>query len=140
MHLLSDGCQFIEFAQLLGLGTETVRSHLKKAQSKLGVHSRRTPLRKRCECTSSHKSPLYWGWQPDIYPADGLHHPDSVGSVKAACLPVKGPVRVIDAGLDVAGPDQGRRNERAHVRPEALERARNVLEGRGEPLDAEGWG
>ena len=40
LRLLSNGCQFNECAQLLGLGTETVRSHLKKAQSKLGVRSR----------------------------------------------------------------------------------------------------
>src|SRR6478736_6273904 len=40
MRLLSNGCQFNECAKLLGLGTETFRSHLKKAQSKLGVRSR----------------------------------------------------------------------------------------------------
>jgi len=40
LRLLSIGHQLKETAQLLGLGEETVRSHLKKAQAKLGVRSR----------------------------------------------------------------------------------------------------
>jgi LuxR family quorum sensing-dependent transcriptional regulator len=40
LRLLSLGHQVKDVAQLLGLGEETVRSHLKKAQAKLGVRSR----------------------------------------------------------------------------------------------------
>ena len=40
LRLLSFGHQMAETAKLLGLGEETVRSHLKKAQTKLGVRSR----------------------------------------------------------------------------------------------------
>lgn len=40
LRILSFGHQIAETAELLGLGEETVRSHLKKAQSKLGVRSR----------------------------------------------------------------------------------------------------
>lgn len=40
LRLLSFGHQMTDTAKLLGLGEETVRSHLKKAQTKLGVRSR----------------------------------------------------------------------------------------------------
>jgi len=40
LRLLSIGRSTREVAVLLGLGEETVRSHLKKAQAKLGVHDR----------------------------------------------------------------------------------------------------
>jgi len=40
LRLLSLGKQLSEIAKHLALGEETVRSHLKKAQAKLGVHSR----------------------------------------------------------------------------------------------------
>lgn len=40
LRLLSTGTQFREAAQALHLGEETVRSHLKKAQCKLGVRNR----------------------------------------------------------------------------------------------------
>jgi DNA-binding CsgD family transcriptional regulator len=40
LRLLSVGHQVAESAQLLGLGEETVRTHLKKAQNKLGVRNR----------------------------------------------------------------------------------------------------
>lgn len=40
LRLVSTGAQSREVAEALGLGEETVRSHLKKAQSKLGVRSR----------------------------------------------------------------------------------------------------
>jgi len=40
LRLLSNGKRVREIAGLLDLGEETVRSHLKKAQSKLGVHDR----------------------------------------------------------------------------------------------------
>jgi LuxR family quorum sensing-dependent transcriptional regulator len=40
LRLVSMGKQFREVAQELELGEETVRSHLKKAQIKLGVHNR----------------------------------------------------------------------------------------------------
>jgi LuxR family quorum sensing-dependent transcriptional regulator len=40
LRLISTGAQFREVAEALGLGEETVRSHVKKAQSKLGVRSR----------------------------------------------------------------------------------------------------
>ena len=40
LRLVSTGAQAKDAAQALGLGTETIRSHLKKAQSKLGVGSR----------------------------------------------------------------------------------------------------
>ena len=40
LRLLSTGAQFREAAQALDLGEETVRSHLKKAQTKLGVRNR----------------------------------------------------------------------------------------------------
>jgi DNA-binding CsgD family transcriptional regulator len=40
LRLQSIGKRFKETAEHLGLGEETVRSHLKKAQSKLGVHDR----------------------------------------------------------------------------------------------------
>jgi LuxR family quorum sensing-dependent transcriptional regulator len=40
LRLLSDGRQSSEAAAWLGLGEETVRSHLKKAQAKLGAQSR----------------------------------------------------------------------------------------------------
>ena len=39
-QLLTEGNRVAETANLLGLGQETVRSHLKKAQVKLGVHDR----------------------------------------------------------------------------------------------------
>jgi len=40
LRLVSTGAQARQAAQELGLGEETVRSHLKKAQSKLGVRNR----------------------------------------------------------------------------------------------------
>jgi predicted transcriptional regulator len=40
LRLVSAGAQFREVAEELGLGEETVRSHLKKAQSKLGARNR----------------------------------------------------------------------------------------------------
>jgi LuxR family quorum sensing-dependent transcriptional regulator len=40
LRLVSTGAQFRDVAEALGLGEETVRSHLKKAQSKLGARSR----------------------------------------------------------------------------------------------------
>jgi LuxR family quorum sensing-dependent transcriptional regulator len=40
LRLVSSGAQLRQAAQELGLGEETVRSHLKKAQSKLGVRNR----------------------------------------------------------------------------------------------------
>jgi DNA-binding CsgD family transcriptional regulator len=40
LRLVSAGAQFREVAQALGLGEETVRSHMKKAQAKLGARSR----------------------------------------------------------------------------------------------------
>ena len=40
LRLLSNGKRVREIARLLDLGEETVRSHIKKAQSKLGVHDR----------------------------------------------------------------------------------------------------
>ena len=40
LRLLSNGKRVREIASLLDLGEETVRSHIKKAQSKLGVHDR----------------------------------------------------------------------------------------------------
>jgi len=40
LRLMSIGRQTSEIAHALGLGEETVRSHLKKAQAKLGVHNR----------------------------------------------------------------------------------------------------
>jgi DNA-binding CsgD family transcriptional regulator len=40
LRLLAEGKRVAETANLLGLGEETVRSHLKKAQAKLGVHDR----------------------------------------------------------------------------------------------------
>lgn len=40
LRLVSTGAAFREVAQALGLGEETVRSHLKKAQTKLGARSR----------------------------------------------------------------------------------------------------
>jgi DNA-binding CsgD family transcriptional regulator len=40
LRLVSTGAQTDRIAQALGLGEETVRSHLKKAQVKLGVRSR----------------------------------------------------------------------------------------------------
>jgi DNA-binding CsgD family transcriptional regulator len=40
LRLVSGGAQCREVAEELGLGEETVRSHLKKAQSKLGARSR----------------------------------------------------------------------------------------------------
>jgi LuxR family quorum sensing-dependent transcriptional regulator len=40
LRLVSTGAQSREVAEALGLGEETVRSHLKKAQSKLGVRNR----------------------------------------------------------------------------------------------------
>jgi LuxR family quorum sensing-dependent transcriptional regulator len=40
LRLMSVGRQTSEIAHALGLGEETVRSHLKKAQAKLGVHNR----------------------------------------------------------------------------------------------------
>jgi LuxR family quorum sensing-dependent transcriptional regulator len=40
LRLVSTGAQFREVADALGLGEETVRSHLKKAQSKLGARNR----------------------------------------------------------------------------------------------------
>ena len=38
--MVSTGAQFHDVAEELGLGEETVRSHLKKAQSKLGARTR----------------------------------------------------------------------------------------------------
>jgi len=40
LRLVSAGAQLRQAAKELGLGEETVRSHLKKAQSKLGVRNR----------------------------------------------------------------------------------------------------
>jgi LuxR family quorum sensing-dependent transcriptional regulator len=40
LRLVSTGAQFREVAEAFGLGEETVRSHLKKAQSKLGARNR----------------------------------------------------------------------------------------------------
>ena len=40
LRLVSTGAQAKDAAQALGLGAETIRSHLKKAQSKLGVGNR----------------------------------------------------------------------------------------------------
>lgn len=40
LRLVSTGAQFREVAQALGLGEETIRSHLKKAQLKLGARNR----------------------------------------------------------------------------------------------------
>jgi DNA-binding CsgD family transcriptional regulator len=40
LRLMSTGAQAKDAAQALGLGVETIRSHLKKAQSKLGVGNR----------------------------------------------------------------------------------------------------
>ena len=40
LRMMSFGHQVKDTAELLGLGEETVRSHMKKAQSKLGVRSR----------------------------------------------------------------------------------------------------
>jgi len=40
LRMVSMGHQSADIAQALGLGEETVRSHLKKAQAKLGVHNR----------------------------------------------------------------------------------------------------
>jgi LuxR family quorum sensing-dependent transcriptional regulator len=40
LRLTSMGAQLREVAEALGLGEETVRSHLKKAQSKLGARNR----------------------------------------------------------------------------------------------------
>jgi DNA-binding CsgD family transcriptional regulator len=40
LRMVSMGRQSVAIAQALGLGAETVRSHLKKAQAKLGAHNR----------------------------------------------------------------------------------------------------
>src|SRR5690606_7201950 len=40
LRMISTGAQFREVAAELGLGEETVRSHLKKAQRRLGARSR----------------------------------------------------------------------------------------------------
>jgi DNA-binding CsgD family transcriptional regulator len=40
LRLVATGAQFREVAEALGLGEETVRSHLKKAQAKLGARNR----------------------------------------------------------------------------------------------------
>jgi DNA-binding CsgD family transcriptional regulator len=40
LRLVSLGKRIEEVAKLLGIGEETVRSHLKKVQTKLGVHNR----------------------------------------------------------------------------------------------------
>ena len=40
LHLVSTGAQNHDIAKALGLGEETVRSHLKKAEAKLGVRNR----------------------------------------------------------------------------------------------------
>jgi LuxR family quorum sensing-dependent transcriptional regulator len=40
LRLVSTGRQTHDIAQALGLGEETIRSHLKKAEAKLGVHNR----------------------------------------------------------------------------------------------------
>ena len=40
LRLVSTGSQCHDAAKALGLGEETIRSHLKKAQAKLGVHNR----------------------------------------------------------------------------------------------------
>jgi DNA-binding CsgD family transcriptional regulator len=43
LRLVSMGRRTEEVAQALGLGDETVRSHLKKVQGKLGVRNRAQP-------------------------------------------------------------------------------------------------
>jgi DNA-binding CsgD family transcriptional regulator len=48
LRLLSIGKRTAEIAKHLGLGEETVRSHLKKAQRKLGVSDRTMRSRTRC--------------------------------------------------------------------------------------------
>ena len=48
LRLASTGAQYHDIAQALGLGEETVRSHLRKAQAKLGARNEPTPLRKPC--------------------------------------------------------------------------------------------
>jgi DNA-binding CsgD family transcriptional regulator len=40
LRMVSMGLQSSDIAKALGLGEETIRSHLKKAQAKLGVHNR----------------------------------------------------------------------------------------------------
>jgi LuxR family quorum sensing-dependent transcriptional regulator len=40
LRLAATGAQFREVADALGLGEETVRSHLKNAQAKLGARNR----------------------------------------------------------------------------------------------------
>jgi DNA-binding CsgD family transcriptional regulator len=40
LRLASNGCRTRRIAGLLNLGEETVRSHMKKAQAKLGARSR----------------------------------------------------------------------------------------------------
>ena len=40
LRLVSTGSQCHDMAKALGLGEETIRSHLKKAQAKLGVRNR----------------------------------------------------------------------------------------------------
>jgi DNA-binding CsgD family transcriptional regulator len=39
LHLVSTGAKYHDIAQALGLGDETVRSHLRKAQAKLGARN-----------------------------------------------------------------------------------------------------
>ena len=59
LRLLSMGHHVRQVAGLLELGEETVRSHLKKAEAKLGVHDR-NPCRSPCRTSASNplKSPL----------------------------------------------------------------------------------
>jgi len=52
LRLVSAGTQSREVARELNLGEETVRSHLKKAQSKLGARNRTRPSLRRCASTS----------------------------------------------------------------------------------------
>ena len=40
LHLVATGAQTHDIAKALGLGDETIRSHLKKAEAKLGVRTR----------------------------------------------------------------------------------------------------
>ncbi len=48
LRMVSMGHQSSDIAKALGLGEETVRSHLKKAQAKLGVTIEHTPRVMRC--------------------------------------------------------------------------------------------
>jgi LuxR family quorum sensing-dependent transcriptional regulator len=51
LRLLSDGRQIAEAACLLGIGEETVRTHLKKAQGKLGAKIAPMSSHRRCGST-----------------------------------------------------------------------------------------